>query len=195
MARVIPRQWINMQTGELTNEALLFLNDLQVGNDPDSPGINTVLAGVNQVQATTDAIIAGTQPLADVVIVGLGSVTQVDTAQNANIAAAGVAASAGALTASASPSSIYEEATGPGAITTDPVTITAAGGTPGYTYAWTQIEGVAFTINAPAAASTDFTSPSLFPGQSRAARFKCVVTDAALATFDVEVAATVVSTE
>lgn len=195
MSRVIPRQWVNIQTGELTMEALRYLDDLENGADADSPSIGTVLAGVNAVTATTTAIVNGTQPLADVIITGLGSVTQVDTAQNANIAAAGVAASAGALTASASPSSLYEEAPGPGTITTDPTTITAAGGTGPYTYAWTQTSGVTFTISAPSAATTDFTSPSILPGQTRAARFKCVVTDAVPDTFDVLVAVTVVSTE
>lgn len=54
---------------------------------------------------------------------------------------------------------------------------------------------MAFSFIAPAAATTDFTSPSILPGQTRAAQFKCVVTDAVPDTFDVLVAVTVVSTE
>ena len=77
-----------MSTGELTTEALLYLNDLENGQDSDSPGINTVLAGVNTVTATTAAIIAGTQPLVDVLLESVGSVTNNVTALNANTNAA-----------------------------------------------------------------------------------------------------------
>lgn len=186
MARVIPRQWINMQTGELTNEALLFLNDLQVGNDPDSPGINTVLAGVNQVQATTDAIIAGTQPLADVLITGVGSVTGAIETQAANVASTSIAASAGALTAYASPVFASATRSGTGSITTNTITVTPAGGTGPYTYAWAFITDDAFTINSPTAATTSFTR-LLTNGTSVSADCKCTVTDAALDTFEVAV--------
>lgn len=196
MSRVIPRQWVNMATGELTMEAIRYLDDLENGNDSDSPSINTVLAGVNAVTATATAIVAGTQPLADVLITGLGSVTQIDNAQNANIAAASDAASSGALTASASPTSLYEQSPGPGAITTDTVTITPSGGTGPYTYAWAYLSGyVSFTVSSATAAAVDFTSLSLNPGQSRSGVWRCTVTDNVAATFEVDVAITVVSTE
>lgn len=187
MARVIPRQWVNMQTGELTNEALLFLNDLQVGNDPDSPGINTVLAGVNQVQATTDAIIAGTQPLADVLITGVGSVTGALDTQAENINAASGAASAGALTATLSSYSASGERAGPGTVTTNTVTVTPSGGTGPYTYAWAYSAGDAATTNSPAAATTDWNVvlTSLLPVKS--GQYVCTITDSLAATYTVVV--------
>jgi hypothetical protein len=193
VARVIPKQWVDPATGTLTQAALLFLNDIQNGTDGSISSVGKTLAGVSQTQ---QAIIDGTQPLADVVITGVGSVSGAVLATEANISAASVAASAGALTATASPSSLYKAQVGSGAVTTDPVTITPAGGTAPYTYAWAYKSGYAsFTPSSATAATVDFTSASLSIGQTRSGVWTCTVTDDAAATFAVDVAITVLATE
>jgi hypothetical protein len=191
--RVIPVQFVDLTTGQLTMEAIRYLNDLDNGASDSIRSVGTILSGVNQTQ---QAIIAGTQPLADVLITGLGSVTSGLESAEANVAAAAVAASAGALTASANPASLYKENVGSGAITTDPVTITPVGGTGPYTYAWLYKSGyVSFSVSSATAATVDFTSASLVPGQTRNGVWTCTVTDSLAATFAVDVAITVVATE
>jgi hypothetical protein len=191
--RVIPVQFVDLTTGQLTMEAIRYLNDLDNGASDSIRSVGTILSGVNQTQ---QAIIAGTQPLADVLITGLGSVTSGLESAEANVSAATVAASAGALTASANPASLYKENVGSGTITTDSVTITPVGGTGPYTYAWLYKSGYAsFTISSATAATVDFTSASLIPGQTRNGVWTCTVTDSLAATFAVDVAITVVATE
>ena len=189
MPRVIPRQWVNMQTGELTNEAMLYLDDLENGQTASSPGINRVLAGVNAVTATTDAIIAGTQPLDDVNIAGRGSVSSNLNAISANTNAVAVAASAGALTASVSPSFASGTSAVPATVVTNSVTVTPAGGTGPYTYAWTLAAGDTFTIAAPTAATTTF-SKAMGSGEFASAEYRCTVTDSLAAVFAVDVSVT-----
>lgn len=185
MVRVIPKQWVNPQTGELMMEAILFLNDLQTGSDPDSPGINTVLAGVNQVQATTDAIVAGTQPLSDVVLTGVGSIRTQQDAQDAALGGvASLAGGGGALSGYASRSSVGGTRTGPGSVTSATVTVTATGGTGPYTYAWTKIEGDTITATAASNATTAF-SGTVALGETITASFQCLITDSVAATFTV----------
>ena len=69
------------------------------------------------------------------------------------------------------------------ALTTDPVTVTATGGTAPYTYAWTELSHdhptTAPAINSPTAATTDFTQTNIGPGESYSAQFRCTVTDSA----------------
>ena len=178
-----------MTTGELTTEALLYLNDLENGQDSDSPGINTVLAGVNSVTATTAAIIAGTQPLVDVLIESVGSVAGNVAALNANTNAASVAASSGALTATVSPSSASKFQATAGTLTTGAVTVTPSGGTGPYTYAWAKVTGDTFTVNSPTGATTTF-SVTLALDEDAAAQYRCTVTDSLAATFTVDVAVT-----
>jgi hypothetical protein len=182
MARVIPKRWVDLQTGELTMEAVRFLNDLDNGGENS---IGTILAGVNAVTATTTAIVNGTQPLADVLITGVGSVTNAIETQAANNAATSVAASAGALTAYPDVAFVSGGRTGAGSVTTDAVTITAAGGTAPYTYAWASFEGV-FAADSATAATTTFTR-ALTNGQSVSTIQRCTVTDDAAATFTVDV--------
>ena len=189
MARTIPRQFINMSTGELTTEALLYLNDLENGADADSPGINTVLAGVNSVTATTAAIIAGTQPLVDVLLESVGSVSGNVTALNANTNAASTAASSGALTASTSSASVVRFTNTAGLLTTGSVTVTPSGGTGPYFYAWANFSGDTFTINSPTGASTTF-SITLGGDEDASAIYRCTVTDSLAATYTVDVSVT-----
>jgi hypothetical protein len=180
--RVIPRQWVNMETGELTMEAIRYLNDLDNGG---ANSIGTLLAGVNSVTTRTNAIIAGTQPLADVLITGVGSVTNAIETQAANNAATAGAAAAGALTASASVGFVSGNRTGAGSVTTDSVTITAAGGTGPYTYAWASRDGL-FNANSASAATTTFTR-TLTNGQVISTIQFCTVTDSVAATYEVDV--------
>jgi hypothetical protein len=182
MTRVIPKQWIDMATGQLTVQAIEYLNDLDNGASNSVNAVGTILAGVNQTQ---QAIIAGTQPLTDVLITGVGSVTGAIETQAANVAATSIAASAGALTAYASPAFVSGSRTGAGSVTTDSVTITAAGGTGPYTYAWSSVEGL-FPANSVSSATTTFTR-TLTNGQSVSTIQRCTVTDSLAATFEVDV--------
>jgi hypothetical protein len=194
MARKIPRQWVNMQTGEITLEALQYLDDLENGVDTDNPSIGTVLAGVNAVQTTTNAIVAGTQPLADVLISGVGSVTGALETQASNITSASQAASAGALTATVNTYTATGERAGPGSVTTNSVTVTPTGGTSPYTYAWANVEGDAATVNSPTAATTTFTHSLTLPAPTKSGVYECTVTDNVAATFRVYVNVSAFST-
>lgn len=61
---------------------------------------------------------------------------------------------------------------------TQPATATPSGGTPPYTYAWTQFDGGSFQINSPSSATTSFATAGLLnSGSSRTGRFLCTVTD------------------
>ena len=172
-----------MQTGEILPEVLLFLNDLIYGKNAEEPGINTILAGVNAVTATANGIVAGTQPVADVLLSGLGSLRSQQDAQDAavNAVAGGVG---GALSGYPSKSSVGGTRSGPGSVTSATVTITATGGTGPYTYAWTKIAGDTITATIPAAAATAFNG-TVSLGETITATFQCLITDSVLATFTV----------
>jgi hypothetical protein len=186
MSRIVPRQWVNMQTGEITMEALRFLDDLQNGQDTDNPSIGTLLAGVNAVTTTTNAIVSGTQPLVDVYVTNIGSLTNAVGAQNTNISALAGAASGGALVATVDTSSVAGTRTGSGLVTTDTVTVTASGGTGPYTYAWTKVSGDTFTVTAPTGAATAF-EVTVALGETQNAVYKCTVTDSVAATYNISV--------
>ena len=194
MARKIPRQWVNMQTGEITLEALRYLDDLENGQDADNPSIGTILAGVNAVQATTTAIVEGTQPLADVLITGVGSVSGALDIQASNINSASQAASAGALAATINTYTASGERAGPGSVTTNSVTVTPSGGTGPYTYAWANVEGDTATVNSPTSATTTFTHTLTLVSPTKSGQYECTVTDAAAATFRVYVNVSAFST-
>ena len=184
MTRVIPRQWVNMQTGELTMEALRYLDDLENSRDADSPGINTVLAGVNRTEAKTDGIIAGT--------VVLDTITTAD-AGNIPTALTAFGATSGATSGlSISPTAATEFITGPGSVATNSVTAAATFGTGPYTYAWTYVEGDTFTVSAPAAATTHF-STLLGDGDQKYATYRVTATDSLAATRTADVPVTAVS--
>lgn len=182
MSRVIPRQWVNMQTGELTLEAVRFLDDLQNSSDPDAPGINTVLAGVNRTEAKVDGVIDGTQVLATVTTTDAGNIPT---------ALAALGASTGAsLGLTVSPSEATAFITGGGSASTNAVTATATFGTGPYTYAWTYVTGDTFTVGSPTSATTIF-STTLSDSQAKYGTYSVTATDSLAATrsFDVPVTA------
>ena len=189
MPRAIPRQWVNIQTGELTMEALRYLDDLENSQNATSPGINTVLAGVNSVTAVTNAIIAGTQPLEDVLISSVGSITNTITTQNTNVATVTGAASGGALVATANKTAVTGNRSGAGTATTGTVTVTPSGGTGPYTYAWTNVSGDTFTPTIPTGATTAF-SITVAVDDVKTAQYRCTVTDSLAATYAVDVSVT-----
>ena len=81
-----------------------------------------------------------------------------------------------AMTASASPTSLYK--TGPTASqTTASVTVTPSGGVSPYTYAWTLLTGATLTVNSPTAATTTFSKTGMISGDSFDATYRCTVTD------------------
>ena len=182
--RVIPRQWIDMTTGQLTLEAVKYLDDLDNGASNSVNSVGTLLSGVNTVQ---QGILNGTQPLADVLITGVGSVTSVVDAQNTNIGTVTGAASGGSLVATTSRAGVFGSRTGAGSVTTATVTVTASGGTGPYTYAWANVSGDIFTVTAPTGATTAFQT-TLTVGEDKSGIYRCTVTDIVLATYTVDVA-------
>ena len=188
MARVIPQQWVDMKTGRLTMEALRYLNDLETS---DTDGVTTIGIRLSGVSAKTDAIIAGTQPLSDVVVSGRGSIVgQVDVINDNVASVAASVGGGGALAASVSPSFASGQGTGGGPFTSGTVTVTASGGTAPYAYAWTKKSGDTLTVNSPTANATTFTGT---PGVDDAlvAVYTCTVTDDVSATVTVDVSVTI----
>lgn len=84
--------------------------------------------------------------------------------------------SVGPVTASASPAYVNNTRVGSGLITSDPVTVTAAGGVGPYTYAWSRVAGDTYTVNAPSSATTTFTT-TVSAGTAKSASYRCIVTD------------------
>ena len=190
MVRVVPRKWVDLQTGELTMEALRYLDDLENGSD--STSINTLLSGFNTVTATAAGIIDGTVAI-DPTITGRGNLTDELDATGANIAATATAASAGALAASVSPTWAYGS-DAPGTVFSTSVTVTASGGTGPYTYAWAKKSGIGtITATDATSASTTF-SGSLLAEQTRNHIWTCTVTDDVAATTTVDVSVTLEGT-
>lgn len=81
-----------------------------------------------------------------------------------------------AMTASASPTSLYKSGIGTNQ-TTASTTVTPSGGVSPYTYAWTKLSGDAITADSASAATTTFSATALFSGEARDATFRCTVTD------------------
>lgn len=63
-------------------------------------------------------------------------------------------------------------------IVSSTVTATATGGSPSYTYQWTQVNGDAITIDSATSASTTFRVTGMSPSEIRDGEFICTVTDA-----------------
>jgi len=181
--RVIPKQWVDMATGQLTLQAIEYLNDLDNGASNSINSVGTILSGVNAVQ---QGILDGTQPLTDVYVTGLGPITGVVDAQNANISTVTGAAGGGALVATTNKSSVAGTRVGAGSVTTALVTVTASGGTGPYTYAWANVSGDTFTPTLPTAAATAFTI-TVTLGETASAVYRCTVTDDVAATYTVDV--------
>jgi hypothetical protein len=184
--RVIPKQWVDMTTGQLTLQAIEYLNDLDNGASNSINSVGTILSGVNTTQ---QAIIAGTQPLTDVLITSVGSVSGTLTTQNQNVATVTGAASGGALVATLNRSAVTGNRSGAGTVTTGTVTVTASGGTGPYTYAWTNVSGDTFTPTIPTGATTAF-SITVAVDDVKTAQYRCTVTDSVAATYAVDVSVT-----
>jgi hypothetical protein len=82
------------------------------------------------------------------------------------------------LSVSISPTSLANLRTGAGSLTSDPATGTGAGGSGGYTYAWTYVSGDSYTINSASSATTTFTT-TLAAEQLKTGTYRCTVTDSA----------------
>ncbi len=103
------------------------------------------------------------------------------TEPDGNGLAAASAAVTAVLTATASPAAHTIRATAPPSppttLTTPSTTVTASGGVPGYSYAWTFVaNGDGIVINSPTSATTTFSSTAI-GGQARKGTARCTVTD------------------
>jgi hypothetical protein len=86
----------------------------------------------------------------------------------------------GGLTVSISPTSLNTDFAGT-PITSAGATATPSGGTATYSYAWTKVSGDTVTINSPTSATTTFTA-AVIAGHSKAATYRCTVTDSTAGT-------------
>jgi hypothetical protein len=92
-----------------------------------------------------------------------------------------------ALNATVSLGSVYKLTTS-AADNSASVTVTASGGTPAYTYAWTRLSGATtITANSSTSATTSFNCTGLVAGEINEAVFRCTVTDSVSATDTVDV--------
>lgn len=91
----------------------------------------------------------------------------------------------GGFFASCSPASAFGSRVGSGLVTTNSLTVSPTGGTPGYTYAWTLASGN-FTILTPTAAATTFRA-SVAIGETVEDVATCTVTDSLAATTSVSI--------
>ena len=130
----------------------------------------------------------------------LGEFSAATTNVNSGVAAAQAAASAAQATANAAQEQVnavgaetltFSASASPisaggfghsGVVQTNTVTVTPAGGTGPYTYAWTYVSGDAVTVLSPSSAATKFSSAT-----GAEAVYKCTVTDSLLATAVVNV--------
>lgn len=153
------------QTGQMTATFRTWLEELVFGTSENSVG--AILSG----QAS---IIAGTQPLADVLIADRGSLIAEQDAQSGNISSAAVS---GDLTASASPTFVSKlDSLGAGSKTTDSTTVTPSGGVAPYTYSWAKKSGDTIAPDSASAATTTFTG-TVTAGAFASAVYTCTVTD------------------
>jgi hypothetical protein len=81
-----------------------------------------------------------------------------------------------AMTATASPGSLYKVGIA-SSQTTSSTTVTVTGGVSPYTYSWSKVSGDTLTVDSPTAATTTFTATGLVEGDSRDATYRCTVTD------------------
>ena len=110
------------------------------------------------------------------------------TAESASQSSADVAAASLSFSASADSFIAIGTRFGTGAVTTDLVTVTPAGGVGPYTYGWTYVSGYAgLTTDNPTSASTTWTGTISVLGQDRSAVYRCTVTDSLAATTSITV--------
>ena len=141
-------------------------------------------------------LINGTQPVSDTIIDGLGQLTSLIASLSNDVNALATAAGVGGgLAATANRSTVTNNTPliGAGTAVTQSVTITPAGGTGPYTYAWTKVTGDTFVIGSATAATTDF-SVNLGDGNRADAIYRCTVTDSVLATTTKDITVSGVST-
>jgi hypothetical protein len=99
------------------------------------------------------------------------------------------------LTAVSSPSSAIKSGAAPATVTTAVSTVTATGGSPPYTYAWTWSSGGAsITITNPTGNATAFKA-TLFTGANFTGTALCTVTDSASHTATASVSVNIFSTD
>lgn len=95
---------------------------------------------------------------------------------------------AAGLSASVSVGTISHVYSGSATATSESTTVTATGGTPGYTYAWTRVSGSTdISADSASAATTTFSVVSMADGATKSAIFRCTVTDSTAATYTIDV--------
>jgi hypothetical protein len=140
------------EDGTMADAWYFALDRLFNGADPDS--IKSIVSGANERYQQIDRIVAGTEPVADVLISGRGNVTDALDATADTVA--DTTTGSGSLAVVASPTFASGSRSGPGAVTTGSITYTVSNGTGPYTASFTNTSGDTFTVN-----NTSFTGATL----------------------------------
>lgn len=173
--------------GRPTLDFQIFMDDLIYGSAADS--IGTLLSGRNTDSAKITGIISGTVSI-DPFITDRGKLSGELDAVTANTNSVASSASGSSLTASIDAAFAFASGVGGGAFTTPSRTVTAAGGTSPYTYAWAKVSGDTLTVTSPTSASTTFSgTPGV--GNTLQAVYRCTVTDNVAATTTVDVSVSI----
>mgnify|MGYP003500327461 CR=1 FL=1 len=156
-----PQPWFDPKTGNATEAFRRYLlGEFSAATTNVNSGVAAAQAAVSAAQATANAA------QEQVNVVGAETLT--------------FAASASPISATGSGLS--------GVVQTNIVTVTPAGGTGPYTYAWTYVSGDAVTVLSPSSAATKFSSAT-----GAEAVYKCTVTDSLAATAVVNVGISIIS--
>lgn len=138
--------------GTMSDAWYRALSNIVSGAGSDS--IKSIVSGANERYQQIDRIVAGTEPVADVLINGRGNVTDALDANTENITE--VAGAGTVLAVTTTPNYASGSRAGAGSVTTAAISFDVSNGTGPYTAAFTKISGSTFTPN-----TTSFTGANL----------------------------------
>lgn len=162
--------FIDIKTGELTREAIIFLDEL--ANSPSY--------GLRTVRDDTLGILRGTRTLDKVQTAGSGDIDAAIGAANANAGSSG----SNEFSATINSAGLFVYPAAAGTATTNNGTVSVSGGTAPYSIVYSKVSGDDFTINGVTSlgADGDFTvsgSVTLAANESKVATYKATIIDSA----------------